>query len=182
MLLEQYAAFVTIEETGDRLINEQQQNLLELRSIERSLEAQLHANQCQAHTSSGKAKSYLSQQVEFTKRQLTGIRQDIEQVIAEEPKLRNKSKLLISYKGIGKKTASILLIELPELGKLTGKEIANLVEVAPKTNQSGKKAGKAHITGGRFFVRKALFMAALTAAKYNDKMKLFYQRLRVILL
>ena len=72
----------------------------------------------------------------------------------------------------------MLLIELPEFTRLTGKQVANLVGVAPKTFQSGKMTGKGHISGGRFFVRKALYMAALAAAKHNEKMKLFYQRLR----
>jgi len=52
----------------------------------------------------------------------------------------------------------VLLIELPELGRLGHKQIANLVGVAPKTFQSGKIIGKGHINGGRFFVRKALYM------------------------
>ena len=72
----------------------------------------------------------------------------------------------------------MLLIELPELGRLTVKQVANLVGVAPKTFQSGKITEKGHISGGRFFVRKALYMAALTAVKHNEKMKLFYQHLR----
>ena len=82
-----------------------------------------------------------------------------------------------SYKGVGKKTASVLLVALPELGDLNNKQIASLVGLAPKTNESGKKINKAHISGGRFFVRKALYMAALVATRYNDNMRIFYDRL-----
>ena len=57
------------------------------------------------------------------------------------------------------------------------KEIANLVGVAPKTSESGSKVNKAHISGGRAGVRKTIYMAALVAARYNDKMKDLYQRL-----
>jgi len=70
------------------------------------------------------------------------IRRDIEQIINDDPDLKAKNDLLTSYKGIGKKTASVLLIELPELGRLSNKQIANLVGVALKTFQSGKMVGK----------------------------------------
>ena len=60
---------------------------------------------------------------------------------------------------------------------MSNKEAASLAGVAPKTIESGKKVGKGHITGGRFFIRKALYMAALVAAYSNDKMKKKYQEL-----
>lgn len=177
ILLESYAKFVDGEEKGDKLVSAQEQSLKELRSLEHSLEEHLHANQCRLEHTKDKAKIYLQKQIDFTKEQLTEIRKDIEQVISDEPDLKAKSDLLMSYKGVGKKTASVLLIELPELGKLSHKQIANLVGVAPKTFQSGKIIGKGHINGGRFFVRKALYMAALVAVRYNEKMKLTYNNL-----
>jgi transposase len=91
--------------------------------------------------------------------------------------LKHKHDLLVSYKGIGKKTASVLLVALPELGTLNNKQIASLVGLAPKTNESGKKINKAHISGGRFFARRALYMAALVATRYNNNIRIFYDRL-----
>lgn len=101
----------------------------------------------------------------------------MEQIINDDPDLKAKSDLLTSYQGVGKKMASVLLIELPELGTLNHKQIANLIGVAPKTFQSSKMVGKGHINGWQFFVRKALYMAALVAARYNKKMKSIYNRL-----
>ncbi len=92
--------------------------------------------------------------------------------------MQKKQKILTSYKGVGKKIANVLIAELPELGTLSNKEIASLVGVAPKTNESGKKVGKGHISGGRFFVRKPLYMAALVASFCNEKMKQTYNELR----
>ncbi|MEY2393510.1 transposase [Wolbachia endosymbiont of Tettigetta isshikii] len=91
--------------------------------------------------------------------------------------MKEKSKLLTSYKGVGQKIASILLIEVPELGRLDNKKIACLVGVAPKTNESGRKVGKAQIIGGRFYARKALYMSAVVAIRHNRRMKALYERL-----
>ena len=101
----------------------------------------------------------------------------MEEVIESDEKLKNKNTLLKSYKGVGNQVSTVLLAELPELGKLNNKEIALLVGVAPKISHSGIKTPSGHISGGRFHVRKAMYMAALVAARYNKKMKAFYERL-----
>ncbi len=142
-----------------------------------NIEEEIHANQCRAKVASGKAKQYLEKMIKFGKKQLDKIREDIKAAIKEDKSLKVKNDLLISYKGIGEKTASVLLIELPELGVLSNQEIASLVGLAPKTSQSGQKTNGAHIRGGRFFVRKSLYMVALVAMRHNDKMKALYERM-----
>jgi transposase len=85
--------------------------------------------------------------------------------------------LLDGVKGVGKATISTLLAEVPELGKLNGREVSALVGVAPINRDSGTMRGKRTIFGGRPGVRKVLFMAALVASRYNPVIKTFYQRL-----
>jgi transposase len=85
--------------------------------------------------------------------------------------------LLDGVKGVGKATISTLLAEVPELGKLNGREVSALVGVAPINRDSGTMRGKRAIFGGRPQVRKVLFMAALVASRYNPVIKAFYQRL-----
>lgn len=119
----------------------------------------------------GKAREYIERQIEFAEKQLEQMRQDIEDVIDSDPELKGKNELLISYKGIGPKTASVLLTEVPELGRLENREIACLVGVTPKTSESGRKVSKAQIKGGRFYARKALYMSALVAMRHNRRMK-----------
>ncbi len=174
ILLEQYAIFVSNEEKGDAILSDLQYELQSLRLVEKSLEEELHANQCRVKICTGKSKKYLDKQIEFIKEQLKKIKADINKLIKEDEDLSSKSKLLTSYKGVGEKTANTLLIDVPELGKLNNKEIASLVGVAPKTNQSGQKTKIAKISGGRFGARKALYMAALVAMRYNCKMKQLY--------
>jgi len=86
-------------------------------------------------------------------------------------------KLLRSASGIGPVASATLIAELPELGKLNRREIAALVGVAPMANDSGNSKGRRRVQGGRFEIRRVLYMATLTAARHNPAIKLFYDRL-----
>lgn len=91
--------------------------------------------------------------------------------------LKEKYTLLRSMKGVGPVLAMTLIASLPELGEANKKEIAALVGVAPITNESGQKRGKAMTKYGRHGVRKILYMGALSACRYNAKFKCFYEKL-----
>lgn len=86
-------------------------------------------------------------------------------------------KLLRSASGIGPVASATLIAELPELGKLNRREIAALVGVAPMANDSGNTKGRRRVQGGRFEIRRVLYMATLTAARHNPAIKIFYDRL-----
>jgi transposase len=98
-------------------------------------------------------------------------------VVQQSPIWRDKETLLRSMPGVGPAVAVTLLAELPELGTLNRKKIAALVGVAPLNCDSGTQRGKRAIWGGRSTVRTVLFMAALTAARYNPVIQAFYRRL-----
>jgi transposase len=85
--------------------------------------------------------------------------------------------LLQSASGIGPVASATLIAELPELGRLNRREIAALVGVAPMANDSGSSKGRRRIKGGRFEIRRVLYMAALTASRRNPSIKVFYERL-----
>ena len=80
-------------------------------------------------------------------------------------------------KGISLISAYALIALLPELGKVSNKEIAALVGVAPYSKDSGKKTGKRSIFGGSELIRSILYMAILSAVHFNKPLKDFYQRL-----
>ena len=86
-------------------------------------------------------------------------------------------KLLRSASGIGPVASATLIAELPELGKLNRREIAALVGVAPMANDSGNTKGRRRVQGGRFEIRRVLYMATLTATRHNPAIKTFYDRL-----
>jgi transposase len=86
-------------------------------------------------------------------------------------------RLLRSARGIGPVSRATLIAALPELGKLNRREIAALVGVAPMARDSGTIRGRRRIQGGRFEIRRVLYMAALVASRHNPAIKAFYDRL-----
>ncbi|KVV62023.1 transposase [Burkholderia cepacia] len=87
------------------------------------------------------------------------------------------SKLLQDVAGVGRVAATTLIAELPELGHLNRRQIYALVGVAPYAKDSGSIRGRRRIAGGRFEVRRALYMATLTATRCNPTVGAFYERL-----
>jgi len=88
-------------------------------------------------------------------------------------------ELLQTVPGVGPGVARTLLIDLPELGHLGRREIASLVGVAPYARDSGTLRGHRRIRGGRTSVRTVLYLAAMTAARFNPTLRDVYQRLRL---
>ena len=83
-----------------------------------------------------------------------------------------------SGKGMGPMFQTALLALLPELGHLDRRQIAKLVGVAPMNRDSGKHQGKRTIYGGRAQMRVALYMATLSAVRWDPELKAHYQQLR----
>lgn len=109
--------------------------------------------------------------------ELEGVDRDIDGAIKNSPLWCAVADLLDQQPGVGNITARILVAELPELGRVTGKKIASLVGVAPHARDSGTLRGKRTIWGGRASVRAALYMATLSAVRCDAVLKDFYQRL-----
>lgn len=108
---------------------------------------------------------------------IEALNQQIQALGQQQTDWQRKDTILQSVKGIGAVTAALVLVELPELGKLTDKQIARLVGVAPINHDSGKHKGKRMIAGGRTHVRCGLYMATLVATRHNPVIRDFYQRL-----
>jgi len=90
---------------------------------------------------------------------------------------KDKLDLLKGLKGVAQGTQSVLMAALPELGQLTRRQIAKLVGVAPLNRDSGTLKGRRTTWGGRSLVRSALYMATLSAVRYDPVLRAFYERL-----
>jgi transposase len=90
---------------------------------------------------------------------------------------RELDQLLRTTGGIGPVVSATLIADLPELGRLTRRQIAALVGVAPMAWDSGQMRGRRRIQGGRFEIRRTLYMATLTAARHNPVIRAHYERL-----
>ena len=109
---------------------------------------------------------------------ITRIEAAIAALIAADPALAEKARLLQSLPGIAALTAATLLAEAPELGQLEARQITALAGLAPVTRESGTWRGKATIQGGRCHLRRALYMPTLTAIRRNRDLAALFTRLR----
>jgi transposase len=119
----------------------------------------------------------LQRSIEWLEQELASLNDDLDGAIKDSPLWREKDDLLQSIKGVGPIVSRTLLGYLPELGQLNRKQIAALAGLAPFNNDSGKRCGKRSIWGGRAEVRAVLYMAAVTAVRWNDVLGAFFRRL-----
>ncbi len=112
------------------------------------------------------------------KKQIDTLDTGIANLIAQDQVLCVKAQKLTAISGVGARTAALLLAQMPELGQLNRGEAAALAGLAPFNHDSGSTRGKRAIFGGRRALRSGLYMAALSAARYNPILSSFYQRLR----
>jgi transposase len=120
----------------------------------------------------------IRQHITWLERQLRRVDSELTAAIQASPLWRAADDLLQSVPGVGPVVSRTILSELPEIGTLSGKRIAALVGVAPVAKDSGRKSGVRSIAGGRASVRCGLYMAILSAVRYNPLIRAFYQRLR----
>ena len=112
------------------------------------------------------------------KKQIATIDARIASLIAQDQEFRVKAQKLTSITGVGARTAALVLAQILELGQLNRRQAAFLGGLAPFNRDSGTLRGKRTIFGGRRALRSGLYMAALSAARYNPILSSFYQRLR----
>ncbi len=120
----------------------------------------------------------LIEHVLWLENELAKIDKDLRDRLQKSPIWCEKDNLLRSVPGVGTVTSTTLLSDLPELGRLNRKKIAALVGVAPYNFDSGAMHGKRAIWGGRAAVRTALYMATLSATRYNPVIRAHYQLLK----
>lgn len=103
---------------------------------------------------------------------------EISELIDGQDDLKEKRERLEEVKGVGPGVSSVLLAEMPELGQIGDKQAAALVGLAPMNRDSGKHRGKRSIQAGRGQIRRALYMPAMCAVRFNPILKAIYERLR----
>ena len=114
----------------------------------------------------------------WLEKQIAQCDQAMAALIAADAVLQKKVDRLDAIPGVAFITATLVLAQMPELGQLTAASAAALAGVAPYNRDSGEQTGVRHIAGGRGVVRRALYMAALSAVQHDRILKAFYLRLR----
>ena len=111
------------------------------------------------------------------KKQIAKVEALIEALLKAQAPLADQVQRLDGIMGVGRLTAVMVLATMPELGQLNRRQAAALAGLCPYNRDSGQWAGKRCISGGRAEVRRALYMAALSASRSNHLLKAFYDRL-----
>ncbi|MFN8672122.1 MAG: transposase [Candidatus Sericytochromatia bacterium] len=127
--------------------------------------------------SADEVKKEITEHIQYLDKKIKQIEKEVYEALKLIPILWKKIELLQEIPGVGKVLAMTLILELPELGKLSNKEITALAGLAPITRESGNFKGKKSIFGGRKELRTALYMPIISAITHNSSIREFYQRL-----
>lgn len=119
----------------------------------------------------------IRQHIIWLKKRLDEADHDLDQEVRHSPIWQHQLELLTSVPGVGRITAIALLAQLPELGRLSHREVSALVGVCPYNRDSGTLHGRRTIWGGRAAVRAKLYMAAIVGTRHNPVLRAFYRRL-----
>jgi transposase len=137
-----------------------------------------HAERCRlARAATPAVRDSLAAMLAVITQQLDGLDRAIAAHLKESAALAERAAQLCSFKGCGPIVAATLLGEVPELGRLSGKEIAALIGLAPINRDSGKGQKRAITGHGRPGVRQVLFQAARCAIRWNPVIRAFFRRL-----
>ncbi len=143
----------------------------------RQLQEMLTAEKNRRGTAHPALKKRLTQHIRWLERELDRTEEELDRQIKASPIWRAQDELLRSMPGVGPVLSRTLIGNVPELGRLTTKEIRKLIGVAPLAWDSGKYRGKRFTWGGRAAVRAVLYMATIVAVGFNPVIRAFYERL-----
>lgn len=160
------------------LKDEQTQKLHALNMRRRQLVQMINAEQNRLSNCPKWTRKTIQSHITWLKKALDKLDKEISNFIKGSPIWREKDAILQSFKGVGSVTSSTLLAAIPELGTINSKQLSALVGVAPLNRDSGLFRGKRAVWGGRENVRSVLYMAAMTAIRFNPVIKAFYDRLK----
>jgi transposase len=154
------------------------QALAALVTRRRQLIEMLVAEESRRSSAPAAVREDIQEHIAWLRKRLRGVDQELSRAVRSSPLWREQADLLRSVPGIGPVASATLLAELPELGRLGHKQLAALVGVAPLNCDSGTWRGQRKVWGGRPSVRATLYMAALTATRWNPVIRALYARLQ----
>ena len=162
--------------------NEEQQLLQELMrrldAVETMLRQEKNREEWASHP---QVKRSVTDHIKQLETEIEQLNAAIEAHFSQYNSLQDQRQLLVSIPGIAEKTAAYLLAELGELSRFTSaRQLAAYCGLTPRERQSGTSVKKRPCLSkvGSARLRKALFMPAICATRYNPMLQTFYERLR----
>lgn len=166
-----------VEPEATIFATETEQEMKEWLKRRQQLIEMVSAEKNRRHQARRRTQDAIDEHIEWLEQKIRDIDEKLKQLSQYAPQLQEKQNLLKSVKGIGFVISTHLSIALPELGKLNRRQIASLVGLAPFNRDSGKYQGKRFVSGGRAAVRCSLYMATLSAIRYNPAIRAYYLHL-----
>lgn len=160
---------------------ESQKELKDLTNLLETLKAQHVQLSNQLHSAMSKvARATIRKLIKELEKEMVRVEKQIAAIIKQNSSLNEKLALITSISGIGKLTAYKILSQVPDMNCFaTAKQFAAFIGISPRQHQSGKFVGKTTISRlGDRRLRKSLYMAALVAKRYNQRLHPFVLRLQ----
>jgi transposase len=120
---------------------------------------------------------HMAGRVARAEKDIAALDREILRQIQADPALARRYAILTSIPSCGFVTAATLIATMTELGSCTTKQAALLAGLAPVADDSGERQGVRVIWGGRPRLRRALYLAAVSATRFNPDLKAVYDRL-----
>lgn len=159
------------------LPDEEQRELGALMSRHCQLVEMIVMEKNRGHTTTKTVKAHIEAHLSWLDAELEIVDKHLDEFIKTNPSLKRRVEIVKSVPGVGPALSKALVSYLPELGRISHKQIAALVGVAPFNSDSGTYKGKRIVWGGRKQIRNILYMGALVGIRYNSTIRAFYQRL-----
>lgn len=121
--------------------------------------------------------SSVTRAIAFLDAEIAAIDAEIDALVEASFELKQRVEIAMSLKGVGARSARTILAFMPELGTLTRRAAASLAGCAPHPRDSGLKRGRRSVFGGRYAIRRALFLCAMSARRTDPAMRAFFERL-----
>jgi transposase len=173
---------VFAEKASPRLTQKRSANQAELEALvtcrRQLLNVQTEQTNRRKRTVSKAALKSIDRVLKTVAEQIASLDAQIRKLIESDDNMSSTDGLLQSVPGIGPVASSTLISEMSELGTLDRRTTAALVGLAPYNRDSGRYSGQRSIRGGRASVRSTLYMATLSAVRFNPVIKIFFERLK----
>jgi transposase len=157
--------------------SEEERELAAVVTRRRELVQMLAAEKNRLKLATMRVRKDIAAHIRFLEKRIDDTDAELKRQIREQESFRLTDELLQSVPSIGNVSSSTLIALLPELGSLSHRKIAALVGVAPFNDDSGSRHGRRRIWGGRQEVRNVLYMATVSALRFNPQIRTTYQRL-----
>ena len=141
---------------------------------------QQESNRLQSGLSNSVVIDDLNAHLEYLDKQITKLRQSIQQHIDRHPDLKQQQELLESIPGIGSLTAAKLLSEIRNVSDFdSARQLAAYAGLTPKNFRSGTSVHRKTVLSktGNANIRKMLYMSAISAKRWNPIIRSFCERL-----